>query len=166
MKGDKPVNGVYLIVSTALIIIGLLGIFLPALPGVALVFLGTVVYAWATGFQVIGWGTLAIFFILTVLAMVADYGASLLAAKKFGASKQGLLGSIIGGIAGLIFFNIPGLIIGQLIGVIVGELFFGKKMQEATKSGFGVFVGYILGSIVKMLIAGLITIIFYFKIIF
>ena len=159
-------NGVYLIVSTALIIVGLLGIFIPGLPGTGLVFVGTLVYAWGTGFQAIGWGTLLLFLFLTILAMAVDYGAGLLTAQKFGASKQGILGSVIGGIVGLVIFNIPGLILGQLIGVILGELMFGRKMKESMKSGFGVFVGYLLGSIAKVIITTLMIIIFYFKVFF
>lgn len=159
-------SGVYFIVSTALIIIGLLGIFIPGLPGTGLVFIGTLVYAWGTGFQVIGWGTLLIFLILTLIAMGVDYLAGIMTAQKFGASKQGIIGSVIGGIVGLIAFNIPGLILGQLAGVIIGELMFGRKMNESIKSGFGVFIGYLLGSIAKVVLTTLIIIIFYAKIIF
>lgn len=159
-------NGVYLIVSTALIVIGLLGIFIPGLPGTGLVFIGTLVYALATGFQTIGWGTIIIFLLLTLLAMGVDYAAGLLTAQKFGASKQGIIGSVIGGILGFIFFNILGLILGQLAGVILGELAFGRKMNESLKSGLGVFIGYLLGSIVKVTITTLIIIIFYFKVFF
>lgn len=159
-------NGVYFIVSTALIVIGVLGIFIPGLPGTGLVFIGTLVYAWATGFQVIGWGTLIIFLLLTLLAMGVDYIAGLMTAQKFGASKQGIIGSVIGGIVGLIAFNIPGLILGQLAGVILGELLFGRNMKESMKSGFGVFIGYLLGSIAKVILTTLIIIIFYVKIIF
>jgi len=160
------VSGVYFIVSTALIIIGVLGIFIPGLPGTGLVFIGTLVYAWGTGFQVIGWGPLLIFLILTLIAMGVDYLAGIMTAQKFGASKQGIIGSVIGGIVGLIAFNIPGLILGQLAGVIIGELMFGRKMNESIKSGFGVFIGYLLGSIAKVVLTTLIIIIFYAKIIF
>lgn len=159
-------SGVYFIVSTALIIIGVLGIFIPGLPGTGLVFIGTLVYAWGTGFQVIGWGTLIIFLLLTLLAMGVDYLAGILTAQKFGASKQGIIGSVIGGIVGLVAFNIPGLILGQLAGVIIGELMFGRKMNESIKSGLGVFIGYLLGSIAKVVLTTLIIIVFYAKIIF
>ncbi|HRU41963.1 MAG TPA: DUF456 domain-containing protein, partial [Candidatus Diapherotrites archaeon] len=84
--------------------------------------------------------------------------------KKYGASKYGLIGGILGGILGLIAFGIPGLIIGQLAGVILGELYFGKQMKESFTSGFAMFAGYILGSTVKVFFAGLIVIIFYIKI--
>jgi len=153
-------------VSTLLIVIGVLGIFIPGLPGTGLVFIGTLIYAWGTGFQAIGWGTLVIFLILTLMAMAVDYLAGILTAQKFGASKQGIVGSIIGGIAGLTIFNIPGLILGQLAGVIIGELMFGRKMNESMRSGIGVFIGYLLGSMVKVTLTTLIIIIFYVKIIF
>lgn len=143
---------------------GLAGVFLPVLPGVPLVFAGAFIYAWSTGFQVITVGNLIFFAVLAAIASAVDYIGGLISAKKYGASKYGLIGGVVGGILGLVLLGIPGLIVGQLAGVITGELYFGKQMKESFTSGFAMFVGYILGSTIKVFFAGLIVIVFYIKV--
>ncbi len=145
-------------------IIGLAGIFIPVLPGVPLVFAGTFIYAWATNFNVITIGYVILFAVLTVLASLIDYVGGLMTAKKFGASKYGLIGSIVGGITGLVFFSIPGMLAGQLLGVVAGELCFGTEMKKSFRAGFAVFAGYLAASIIKVFFAGIMVIIFYFRV--
>lgn len=154
----------FLILSTAVMLTGLAGVFLPVLPGVPLVLAGTFIYAWSTDFQVITIGNLIFFAVLTLIASAVDYVAGLITARKYGASKYGLIGGVLGGITGLAILSIPGLIIGQLVGVILGELYFGKQIKDSFTSGFAMFVGYILGSTIKVFFAGLIVILFYIKI--
>ena len=160
----KLLSLLFLILSSAIMLTGLAGVFLPVLPGVPLVFAGAFIYAWSTSFEVITVGNIVLFAVLTAIASAVDYVGGLITAKKYGASKYGLIGGILGGILGLIALGIPGLIIGQLAGVILGELYFGKQMKESFTSGFAMFAGYILGSTVKVFFAGLIVIIFYIKI--
>ena len=160
----KLLSLLFLILSSAIMLTGLAGVFLPVLPGVPLVFAGAFIYAWSTSFEVITVGNIVLFAVLTAIASAVDYVGGLITAKKYGASKYGLIGGILGGILGLIVLGIPGLIIGQLAGVILGEMYFGKQMKESFTSGFAMFVGYILGSTVKVFFAGLIVIIFYIKI--
>lgn len=160
----KLLSLLFLMLSTVVMLTGLAGIFLPVLPGVPLVFAGAFIYAWSTGFQVITIGNLIFFAILTALAGAVDYIGGLITAKKYGASKYGLIGGFLGGVLGLVFFSIPGLIAGQLTGVILGELYFGKQIRESFTSGLAMFAGYILGSTVKVFFAGLIVIVFYIKV--
>jgi uncharacterized protein YqgC (DUF456 family) len=155
----------FLILSTAVMLTGLAGVFLPVLPGVPLVFAGAFIYAWSTNFQVITIGNLIFFAVLTAIASAVDYIGGLITARKYGASKYGLIGGVLGGVLGLVAFSIPGLIIGQLAGVILGELYFGKHIKASFTSGFAMFVGYILGSTIKVFFAGLIVIVFYIKVI-
>lgn len=155
---------IYLLISTIIMLVGLVGIFVPVLPGTWLVFGGTLLYAWGTGFQVITVGYLIFFALLAALAWGVDYAASLLTAKKYGASKYGLIGSVVLGILGLLIFSVPGLIIGQLLGVILGELYFGKEMKTAFRSGLAVFVGYLLGNTAKVLLCCIIVVVFYYRI--
>ena len=157
-------NLLFLILSTAVMLAGLAGVFLPILPGVPLVFAGTLIYAWSTGFQVITIWNLIFFAVLAAISSAVDYIGGILTAKKYGASKYGLIGGVVGGILGLAILSIPGLIIGQLAGVILGELYFGKQMRESFTSGFAMFIGYILGSTLKVFFAGLIMIVFYIKV--
>jgi len=121
------------------------------------------IYAWSTNFQVITIGYLVIFLILAGLASAVDYLASFITAKKYGASKYGIIGSVLVGIIGMILFSLPGLIIGQLTGIILGELYYGKKMKSAMKSGIAVFIGYLLGNVIKVFICSIMVVIFYYK---
>ena len=161
----KLLNLLFLILSTAIMLVGLAGVFLPVLPGVPLVFAGALIYAWSTGFQVITIGNLIFFAILTAISSAVEYIGGIITAKKYGASKYGLLGGVLGGVIGLVLLGIPGMIIGQLLGVITGELYYGKQMRASFTSGFAMFVGYILGSTIKVFFAGLIVIVFYIKVI-
>lgn len=144
---------------------GLAGVFMPVLPGVPLVFAGALVYAWSTGFQVITIGNLIFFGVLTAISSAVEYIGGIITARKYGASKYGLIGGVVGGVTGLVLLGIPGMIIGQLMGVITGELYYGKQIRASFESGFAMFVGYILGSTIKIFFAGLIVIVFYIKVI-
>ena len=156
-------NILFLILSTIIMLVGMVGIFVPVLPGTGLVFAGTLLYAWSTNFQVISIGYLIFFAVLAVLAWGIDYVASILTAKKYGASKYSIICSVVLGIIGMILFSVPGLIIGQLAGIILGELYFGKEMRSAIKSGVAVFVGYLLANTAKMVLCSIIVAVFYFR---
>src|SRR4051812_41702135 len=94
--------------AAVLVIAGLAGTILPVLPGVLLVFGGLFLAAWADGFARVGYFTLTVIGALGLLAFAADFFASVLGAKRVGASPQALFGAGIGGFAG-IFLGIPGI---------------------------------------------------------
>ncbi|HJQ98775.1 MAG TPA: DUF456 domain-containing protein, partial [Candidatus Polarisedimenticolaceae bacterium] len=98
------------LVGILLVVVGLAGLILPALPGVPLVFLGVVAIAWADAFTKIGGWTLGVCGVLTLIAVAVDYLAGALGAKKFGATGWGIAGAIVGIIPGL-FFGLPGMIL-------------------------------------------------------
>ncbi|UDI82365.1 membrane protein [Xanthomonas citri pv. mangiferaeindicae] len=97
---------VYYVLATALVLIGLAGVVLPALPGLPLVFAGLLVAAWADNFTHIGWVTLVVLGLITALSYLVDFLATLYGAQRVGASKMALWGSVIGGIAGIFFMPI------------------------------------------------------------
>ena len=103
-----------------LVLVGLAGTILPMLPGVPFVFGGLLVAAWVENFQRIGWPTLTILALLTVLAMVIDFIATMMGAKRAGASKLALLGAAIGSVVGL-FFGLIGIFIFPFVGAVIGE---------------------------------------------
>jgi len=140
------------VIAAILVIVGLAGTVLPVLPGVALVFAGFLLAAWADGFQRVGVLTLVILGLLTALAMAADFAASALGAKKLGASPRGILGATLGAIVG-IFFGIPGLILGPFIGAVAGELFANRELLHAGRAGLGTWLGLLLGSVAKLTLA-------------
>ncbi|QEK11780.1 DUF456 domain-containing protein [Crassaminicella thermophila] len=130
-------------------IIGLIGVFIPGLPGNGLIFLSTLGYGLLTKFEKISMSMIIFFGILTMLAFLFDYAASILGAKKFGATKAGIIGGVLGGLSGILVFSLPGLLIGQFLGTLIGELYYGKALNVSIKSGFGTIIGYVLGVIVN-----------------
>ena len=140
------------IVSGLLILIGLAGIVLPALPGLPIVFAGMLLAAWAGDFQHISGWTIGVLAVLTVIAMALDFIAGLLGAKRVGASKLALVGAAIGTIAGL-FFGLVGLIIGPFAGAVLGELAHGREAAKSMKVGLGTWLGMAFGAIAKVTLA-------------
>ena len=132
--------------------LAIVGIFLPIIPGVPIAGLGTVIAAYLSGFSLIGALDLAIVVGLTVLSIILDYFAAVIGAKKFGAQKAGVIGSILGSLLGLVFFPPFGFLVGALLGAVVAELLSGRKAEEALKAGFGVLVGTLGGMLAKVFI--------------
>ncbi len=87
---------------------------------------------------------------VTVLLILLDYVVPALGAKKFGASRRGLWGSVIGMIIGIFFMPPWGMIVGALVGALVGELAAGKSGHEALRAGWGILIGSILGVGLKL----------------
>ncbi len=135
--------------AAALILVGIAGTILPALPGVPLVFAGMLVAAWAGGFAQIGWPTLVVLGILTVLAVIVDFVASLLGAKRVGASGWALFGAALGTVVGM-FLGLPGLILGPFVGALLGELVAGSGLRRSTAVGVGAWLGFIFGTLAKI----------------
>ncbi|SET33002.1 hypothetical protein SAMN05660297_02042 [Natronincola peptidivorans] len=148
-------ENIYIVISFALILLGVAGVFFPILPGPMLVLIGIALYSYGTDFIVITPYWLTLFAILTLITITVDYLASFITAKKFNASIWGMAGMIIGGFLGLMVFNIIGLLIGQVIGLILGELFMGKELIEAIKTGSAGVVGYLISLIVKVAMTGI-----------
>ena len=140
------------IIAAVLIIVGLLGTVLPALPGLPLMFCGMLLGAWAGDFEEISVWTIVVLAILMLISIGVDLLATLLGAKKFGASKKALLGAAIGTFA-VFFFSIPGLILGPFVGAIIGEMMDGKEWRAATKTGFGTWLGLAIGTALKLALA-------------
>jgi uncharacterized protein YqgC (DUF456 family) len=127
---------------------GLVGLVLPLIPGVPLIYLGIVAAAWAGGFTKIGGFTLAACGVLAALAFAVDYVAGTLGAKRMGATPWGLLGAVIGTIVGL-FFGLPGLILGPAAGAIGFEYWKDPNFKKAAQAGAGVLIGFALGIVAK-----------------
>ncbi|HEX3552260.1 MAG TPA: DUF456 family protein [Thermoanaerobaculia bacterium] len=137
------------LLAVILVLAGIVGTVLPALPGAPLVFLGLLCAAWADGFQKVGWFTLSILAILMLLTFVVDFLASRWGAKRVGASWLALAGAFLGTIVGL-FFNVPGLIFGPFLGAVAGEWLAVRNLRQAGKVGLGTWLGMILGIAVKL----------------
>ena len=144
--------GVYLALAAILVLLGVLGTVLPVLPGILFVFGGLFLAAWAQDFTRVGWVGLTIVGVLALLAFLADFIASLLGAKRVGASPKALIGAALGGFIG-VFFGLPGILVGPFLGAVLGELLARGGLQQATKVGFGTTVGLLIAAVAKLVIA-------------
>lgn len=137
------------IAVVALVLVGIAGVVFPALPGTPFVFLGLLLAAYIENFAKVGWPTLIILGVLTLLATGVDFFASAVGAKRVGASPRAIWGAAIGAIVG-IFFGIPGLILGPLIGAAAGEYITRKDLLQAGKVGVGTLIGILIGVAMKI----------------
>jgi len=143
---------VFYLLAAVLVIVGLAGTILPVIPGALLIFGGLFLAAWADAFLRVGWIALAIIGALGLFSFVVDFVASLLGAKRVGASPLALLGATLGGIAG-IFLGIAGMILGPFIGAVVGELLARGGPAKAAKVGLGTWLGLVVAAIAKVFLA-------------
>ena len=132
-----------------LVLAGVAGAVLPALPGVPLVFGGLLVAAWADDFERVTWRTLVILGLLTIVSFVIDFAATALGAKRVGATRLAIAGAVLGTFGGA-FLGIPGLILGPFIGAVVGELLSHGQVEQATRAGVATWVGLIFGTLAKL----------------
>lgn len=146
--------GEILLVIIALILLasGLLGIFLPFVPGVPLAWLGLFIYSYSHQFEPISLTTILVFLGLTILTMAVDVIAPLIGAKKYHASRYGVLGSSIGLLLGMFVLGPIGIIAGPFLGALVGEFAAGKGSDQAFSSAIGTFLGFLAGSLIKLIV--------------
>jgi len=143
---------IILILSIVLMVVGLAGVVLPFVPGVPLVWLGLFIFASATGFKTISLLVVIIFLILTVALTALDFLAPMWGAKKYRASKWGVIGSFLGAIVGIFTLGVWGIIIGPFLGALVGELIAGRGKKQAFKSALGALVGFLVGTLVRLIV--------------
>lgn len=143
---------VFWLLAVLLLVAGLIGLFVPVLPGAPLIFAGLVIAAWAEDFHYAGLWTVVILAIITLLTLGVDFWATIFGAKKFGASKRAVIGALIGLVIG-IFLGFPGIIFGPFIGAVVGELSAQKNFKQATRAGVGATIGLVLGAAIKLALA-------------
>ena len=140
------------VLSLILVIAGIVGLLLPALPGIVLVFAGLVAAAWAEDFVYVGKGTLLILLFLCLLGYGIDFLASALGATKFGAGRTSVIGAALGAVVGM-FFGLPGIVLGPFIGAVAGELYLRRDLPAAGRAGFGAWIGLLAGTAAKIAIA-------------
>jgi uncharacterized protein YqgC (DUF456 family) len=140
------------VLAIVLVILGLVGTIAPCLPGVLLIFGGMLLAAWIDDFTRVGWPTLTLLGVLMVLTFAADILSSVLGARRVGASREALYGSVIGGLLG-IPLGLPGLIAGPFVGAVIGELVAQRGVRVAARVGFGTWIGLLLGTLAKIALA-------------
>jgi hypothetical protein len=160
-------------VLLAVMIVGVVGAVVPAVPGPSLILAAILVWTIATGFTV-KWLPLIAIFAILILSAVIEFLASFWGAKRAGASKWGQIGALVGLALGF-FGLLPalplggpllGVLIGPLLGAIIGEflyrrdLEFGPRLNQSVKAGVGVVVGSLIGNLIEGLLALVAVVIF------
>ena len=135
-----------------LIGVGLVGTVVPALPGIPCIFFGIVLIAWAGSFEDIGWVSLTLAGVLTVVGMAIDWVAQAMGAKKAGATKYGMAGALVGTFLGLML-GLWGILFMPLVGAFVGEFLAQGNVRTAGAVGFASWLGMMAGAAIKVAIA-------------
>ena len=153
---------VLIILGLLFAMVGLAGCILPVIPGPPFSFLALIILSWAKDWEPFSSTFLIIMAILTILVTILDYIIPASGAKKYGASKLAVWGSIIGMLIGVFFFPPLGIFIGGFIGALAGELLTTKKAKKALRAGWGVFIGIMLSTGIKLTFCG-VMLFFYIK---
>jgi len=140
------------ILAIAFVSVGIVGIVLPALPGTVLIFVGLLLAAWADHFQRVGPVMLTIIGIIGAASYGIDFVAAALGAQHLGASRRAMVGAAFGTLLGL-FLGLPGIIIGPFIGAVIGELTLHRHWKRVGKAGVAAWIGFAIGTAVKVGIA-------------
>lgn len=152
------------IFSGILLVIGFIGCFLPIIPGPPLSYIALLLLQLTdeepfTSDFMISW------FAITVIVQALDYIVPTYGTKKYGGSRAGVIGSMLGLIAGLFLFPPIGIILGPMAGALIGELMVGRTKQDAWRSAMGSFMGFLVGTLLKLIASGMMFY-YYFRAVF
>jgi uncharacterized protein YqgC (DUF456 family) len=138
--------------AIVLMAVGLIGTVLLAVPGAIIILAAAVIHQLMLGSaKSLGWWNIAALVVLTLLSYALEFASGYFGAKRFGATRWGAFGAMIGAIVGL-FFAFPGLIVGPVVGAIAGELVAGKRLVSAGRAGWGTLLGNLAGMLGKLTI--------------
>ena len=140
------------IVAAFFMMLGIIGSFLPVLPGPLTSWIGLLIFH-LIDVVPMNWPFLIITFIIALGIWVLDYIIPAIGTKRFGGTKAGMIGTTLGLIIGLIFLGPFGIIIGPFFGALIGELLNKSKVDKAVKAAFGSFIGFIASTFIKFIVA-------------
>ena len=140
------------LLSGVLIVLGIAGTVLPALPGTALVLAGIVLAAWIDDFTRIGTVTIAIVTGMAILSWVLEYLAGIMGARKAGASRQAIIGAAIGTVVGILMGFI-GVFVMPFVGAVAGEFLAHRDHRRSVGVGVATWFGIMIGMLAKVVLA-------------
>lgn len=141
-----------LCLALLIMLVGVAGCLIPVLPGTPIVLAAAVGHRLWFGDTGPSMRVLIILTILTIISLILDQLASMVGAKKLGATWKGVTGAVVGGLVGL-FFSIPGILLGPFIGATLFELFGDREFRDALKAGAGATIGLLCGVVGKVAIS-------------
>lgn len=146
-----------LIIGFFLVILGIIGSFLPVLPGPVTGWFGLLILH-LTKAVPMDWAFLGITLGVAILVWIVDYFIPALGTKKFGGTKFGVIGTMVGLVVGIIAPIPFGIIIGPFSGAFIGELIHDNKdSKRALKAAFGSFLGFLTSTFLKFIVAVIFT---------
>ena len=140
---------VTIVLAIVLVIIGMVGIVLPAIPGTILIFAGLWLAAWGDGFTRVSKGTVIVLGVVGAATYFVDVAMMALGMERLGASRRAMASAAIGMEAAL-FFGLPGLLIGPFAGALLGELTAHGDLNRAGRAGVAAWIGFAIGTAVKV----------------
>lgn len=161
---EEPLNTIVLVLTLIVMLVGLIGIVLPIIPGTILIFVVAVIYALIERFQAVGWPTLVVLGLLAAVATSADIWASSVGAKMSGASGWSVIVGLVAGLAGFVVFSLPGAIFGAILGVLLTEIIRLGDWRQALKAGSGWLLGWVLSTVVQLVIGLIMVAIFVWQV--
>jgi hypothetical protein len=141
-----------IIIAASLMVLGIVGSFLPVLPGPFTGWIGLLVLYLMPEIEV-SVVTLIITLIVAVLIWILDYIIPAIGTKKFGGTRAGMIGTTLGLIIGLLAPIPGGIIIGPFVGAFVGELINKADSITALKAAFGSLLGFLTSAFIKFVVA-------------
>ncbi|MBN2745678.1 MAG: DUF456 domain-containing protein [Bacteroidales bacterium] len=148
-----------IVIGLIFIILGIAGCILPVIPGPPLAYIGLLFMHW-TKFTSFSSNFLILWALIAIAVTVLDYIVPVWGTKKFGGTKYGTWGSMVGLLFGL-FLGPIGIIAGPFVGALIGELIGGRNSNDALKAAAGSFIGFLLGSGIKLIASGMMA--YYFS---
>lgn len=143
----------WITLSVVLAVAGIVGCILPFIPGPPLNYLALLLLQFSLSQPPFSSRFLIIWLIITIIITLLDYYVPIWGTRKFGGTQGGVWGAALGLLLGIIFFPPFGLIAGPLLGAITGELLAGNNTTAALRAGFGSFVGFLAGVIMKLAVS-------------
>lgn len=143
---------ILIIIAAFIMFLGIIGSFLPVLPGPLTSWIGLLVMHFTNAIPM-DKSFLVITFAVAIFILILDYIIPAIGTKRFGGSKYGMIGTTIGLIVGLLAPIPGGIIIGPFIGALIGELINKNDTKTATKAAFGSFIGFLTSTFIKFVVA-------------
>jgi uncharacterized protein YqgC (DUF456 family) len=159
----RAVETLWWTLTILLMAAGLLGAVFPVLPDSLLILAGAFLHHFTVRPEhSVDWWMLGVLTLLMILAHVVDIGAGAVGAKRYGASKWGAVGGLVGAIVGTLLFFPWGIFLGPVVGVLVAEIMFARKaLGPAVKSSWGTLLGTAVGIVGKVIIDVSMVVIFF-----
>lgn len=144
----------------AVMLIGIAGSVIPAVPGISLIAIAIFVWGWVDGFREV-WVPLIVSVVLLLVGIGIDFLATYYGAKRAGASRWGQIGAIVGLLVGFLGLlptlpvggPVVGILIGPVLGALMGEYLYRKDFRQAGKAAIGIVVGSLVGNVIQFLLA-------------